>query len=172
MQMTILNRLLNRIAFVCPGGYSVRPRLQRWRGARIGARVWIAQYVYFDELHAEAIEIGDNCTIGLRSSIITHFYWGPRKKDGGVRQVRIEKDVFVGPHCVILPGVTVGEGAVIHAGCAVTRNVPPHTFWGPPAAAPLAQATVPLTPEHTYEEYVWGLRPVADRNSVRPPPKG
>ena len=34
---------------------------------------------------------------------------------------------------------------MIHAGCAVTRNVPPHTFWGPPVAALLAQITVLLT---------------------------
>ncbi len=172
MQMSILNRLLNRIAFVSPGGYSVRPWLQRWRGARIGTRVWIAQYVYFDELHPEAIEIGDNCTIGLRCSLITHFYWGPRKAGEGVRQVRIGKDTFIGPHCVILPGVTVGEGSVIHAGCAVTRNVPPHTFWGPPAAAPLAEVTVPLTPAHTYEEYLWGLRPFGDRNRAQDSSKG
>jgi acetyltransferase-like isoleucine patch superfamily enzyme len=161
MRTTFLSRLLSKAAFVSPGGYSVRPALQRWRGVRLGKNVWVAQYVYFDELHPDAIHIGDNCTIGLRCSIFTHFYWGPRKQTEGVREVRIEKDVFIGPHCVILPGVTVGEGSVIQAGCTVTRNVPAHTFWGPSAAGPLAQVTVPLTPEHGYEKYIWGLRPAA-----------
>jgi hypothetical protein len=40
----------------------------------------------------------------------------------------------------------------------VTRNVPPHTFWGPPSAEALGVASVPLTPEHQYEEFVEGLK--------------
>jgi tetrahydrodipicolinate N-succinyltransferase len=70
----------------------------------------------------------------------------------------IEKDVFIGPHCVILPNVTIGEGAVIRAGTVVSRNVPAHTFWGPPAAEALGVATIPLTPQYTYEEFVGGLK--------------
>jgi carbonic anhydrase/acetyltransferase-like protein (isoleucine patch superfamily) len=70
----------------------------------------------------------------------------------------IEKDVFIGPHCVILPNVRIGEGAVIRAGTVVSRNVPARTFWGPPAAEALGVATVPLTPEHSYEEFLEGLK--------------
>jgi hypothetical protein len=40
----------------------------------------------------------------------------------------------------------------------VSRNVPPHTFWGAPTAEALGVATVPLTPEHTYQEFVEGLK--------------
>jgi tetrahydrodipicolinate N-succinyltransferase len=74
--------------------------------------------------------------------------------------VIIEKDVFIGPHCVILPNVRIGEGAVIKAGTVVTRNVPPRTFWGTPQAEALGQVTVPLTAEHSYEEFIGGLRPI------------
>ena len=155
--------LLGRLAMVVPGGSGVRPRLHRWRGANIGRNVWIGLYVYIDELHPEALSIGDNCTIGIRTSIITHFYWGPRQPASNGKVV-IEKDVFVGPHCVILPNVTIGEGAVIQAGSVVTRNVPPHTFWGPPPAGPLGTATVPLTPEHGYGEFLRGVRPVRGDN--------
>ncbi len=70
----------------------------------------------------------------------------------------IENDVFIGPHCVILPNVRIGEGAVIKAGTVVSRNVPPHTFWGSPAAEALGVVTVPLTSEHSYEEFAHGIR--------------
>jgi heptaprenylglycerol acetyltransferase len=153
----LFNRLLHKVAFVIPGGGSLRPWLHRLRGVRIGKDVWIAQFVYIDELHPEEITIGDNCTIGLRTSIFSHFYWGPRKPHSNGK-VEIEKDVFIGPHCVILPNVKIGEGAVIKAGTVVNRNVPPHSFWGTPPAGLLGVATVPLTAAHTYAEFVRGMR--------------
>jgi acetyltransferase-like isoleucine patch superfamily enzyme len=160
----ILARLLHKLAFVAPGGGTVRPWLHRLRGATIGRKVFIAQLVYLDELHPADVTIGDNCTIGLRTSIFTHFYWGPRRPQSNGKVV-IEKDVFIGPHCVILPNVKIGEGAVIRAGTVVSRNVPPHAFWGSPPAELLGTATVALTPEHTYEEFTHGIKP---RMRVRP----
>ena len=134
------------------------------RGAAIGKNVWISQFVYLDEVHPADITIGDNCTIGLRTSIISHFYSGPRRAVSNGKVV-IEKDVFIGPHCVILPNVKIGEGAVIRAGTVVSRNVPPRTFWGTPSAEALGVATVPLTPEHTYEEFLDGLKMRVKRQS-------
>jgi acetyltransferase-like isoleucine patch superfamily enzyme len=156
----IVGTALNRLAFFCPGGSSVRPRLQRWRGARIGRNVWLGLYVYVDDLHPEALSIGDNCTIGIRTTILTHFYWGPRRPASNGKVV-IEKDVFIGPHCVILPNVKIGEGAVIKAGTVVAQSVPPHTFWGAPAAGALGEVGVPLTAEHGYSQFLRGMRPLA-----------
>ncbi len=159
----LLNRLFHKLAFLCPGGAVARPWLHRRRGVKIGRNVWISQFVYIDELHPEAVTIGDNCTLGLRTSIFTHFYWGPRRKAGGFREVVIEKDTFIGPHCVLLPGVRIGEGSVIKAGSVLTRNVPAHTFWGPPPTGPLGRVTVPLTPEHSWEAFMAGLRRLDER---------
>jgi acetyltransferase-like isoleucine patch superfamily enzyme len=153
-----LGAVLSRLALFLPGGASVRPRLHRWRGAALGKNVWIGLFVYIDEIHPEALSIGDNCTIGIRTSIITHFYWGPRQPVSNGKVV-IEKDVFIGPHCVILPNVTIGEGAVIQAGSVVTRSVPPRSFWGPAASGPLGIATIPLTAQHGFAAFLKGIRP-------------
>jgi carbonic anhydrase/acetyltransferase-like protein (isoleucine patch superfamily) len=73
--------------------------------------------------------------------------------------------VFIGPHCVILPNVRIGEGSVIRAGTVVSRNVPPRTLLGAPAPEALGVVTVPLTPEHSYEEFLRGVRV---RRTARP----
>ncbi len=162
MLSNLIGRLLHKIAFIAPGGSSLRPSIHRLRGAKIGKNVWISQFVYLDEIHPASITIGDNCTIGLRTSIISHFYWGPPKSNSNGNVV-IENDVFVGPHCVILPNVRIGEGSVIKAGTVVSRNVPPHTFWGIPSAGALGTVTVPLTSENCYDAFTRGLRLRAPR---------
>jgi len=164
MLPNLLARVIHKLAFVVPGGATLRPWLHRLRGAKIGKNVFIAQLVYLDELHPAEVTIGDNCTIGLRTSIFTHFYWGPRRSVSNGTVV-IEKDVFIGPHCLILPNVKIGEGAVIRAGTVVSRNVPPHALWGSPPAEFLGTATVALTTEHSYSEFVRGVKP---RARVRP----
>lgn len=158
MIRNLFTRFLHILAFFGPGGGGLRPWLHRLRGAHIGQNVWIAHFVYIDDCHPDGVSIGDNCTIGLRTTIFAHLYWGPLRHENKGKVV-IEKDVFVGPHCVILPNVRIGEGAVIKAGTVVSRNVPPHTLWGPPSAEVLAEASVPLTAEHSYSEFMRGMRP-------------
>ncbi|MCP4712441.1 MAG: hypothetical protein GY869_27780, partial [Planctomycetes bacterium] len=85
---------------------------------------------------------------------------GPQRSSEHAGPVHIEDDVFIGPHCVILPKVKIGKGAVIKAGTVVSRDVPENTFWGSPQAVPIARITVPLTPEHTFQNFIRGLRPI------------
>ncbi len=42
----------------------------------------------------------------------------------------IGRDVWIGANAVILPGVTIGDGAVIAAGAVVTKDVPENTVAG------------------------------------------
>ena len=46
------------------------------------------------------------------------------------KPVVIEDYVFVGPRAIILPGVTIGKGAIVAAGAVVTKDVPPLTVVG------------------------------------------
>jgi acetyltransferase-like isoleucine patch superfamily enzyme len=43
--------------------------------------------------------------------------------------VIIGDHVFIGSRCYIMPGVTIGDGAVIHAGSVITKNVGPFEVW-------------------------------------------
>ncbi len=160
----IKSRFLHKLASHSPFGNTLRPALHRARGVKIGKNVWISKYVYIDENHPECISIGDNSTIGLRTSIFAHTYFGlPRKENPD--KIVIGKNVYIGPHCLILPNVIIGDGAVIKGGTVVTRNVPPNTMWGIPPAELLAKVNIPLTPETSYDEFLKGLRPLRKRKN-------
>ncbi len=49
-------------------------------------------------------------------------------------ETTIGNDVWIGSHCLIKGGVTIGDGAIIGMGSVVTKNVPPYEIWaGNPA---------------------------------------
>lgn len=156
----LISILFSKLALVAPGGYTLRPWLHRARGVQIGKNVWIGQLVYIDELHPENVIIKDNVAINLRCTIFAHFHVGDHCPEEDSGKVVIEKDVFIGPNCTILNGVTIGEGSVVVAGSVVTRNVPAGVLYGPSPSGPLARITRPLIFEGRvdYQKFLYGLR--------------
>ncbi|WP_229365760.1 acyltransferase [Fibrisoma montanum] len=50
------------------------------------------------------------------------------------KEVEIKDNVFIGAHCIILKGVTIGENSIIGAGSVLTKSVPHNQIWaGNPA---------------------------------------
>lgn len=102
------------------------------RKLKLGDDVDIARGV---QLYTDGgIDIGSRVLIGFNSMIISTNHRIPQDRSrifesGYVhKQVVIEDDVWVGGNCTILPGVTIGEGAVVAAGSVVTKNVAPFTI--------------------------------------------
>jgi maltose O-acetyltransferase len=84
------------------------------------------------------VSIGDRTQIGPAAQILTadHPRDANTRREGLEfgRPVRIGCDVWIGAAAIILPGVTIGNGAVIGAGSVVTRDVGVHqTVAGNPA---------------------------------------
>jgi acetyltransferase-like isoleucine patch superfamily enzyme len=72
------------------------------------------------------ITIGKNVSISPEVHIITADHDISTDDIGGRnRPVKIEDFVFIGSRAMILPGVTIGEGAVVAAGAVVTKSVGP-----------------------------------------------
>lgn len=77
------------------------------------------------------IFIGNNVNIGAKTSLWTgshdmndpYFRSMPNKRG----QIKIMDYAWIGPHCVILKQVTIGEGAVVAAGAVVTKDVEPYS---------------------------------------------
>ena len=82
-------------------------------------------------LDVAEIHIGDNCLIGPDVGIYTAGHRlepEGRVLDGYGIPISIGNNVWIGGHSVILPGVTIGDGAVIAAGSVVTKSVSPRTL--------------------------------------------
>lgn len=83
---------------------------------------------------AGRIRIGNHVTIGANTVVVdTDFHpldpaeRRPQPSGGNTAPIEIGDDVFIGMHCLILKGVTIGPGSVVGAGSVVTRDVPPRT---------------------------------------------
>ena len=104
----------------------------------LGKRVFIAKGIYIGAY--QPITLGDNTIVGAYSYIISANHRADRRdipiRDQGFigAPIHIGKDVWIGTHAVILPGVTIGDGAIIGAGSVVNKSVPPYQIWaGTPA---------------------------------------
>ena len=53
--------------------------------------------------------------------------------------VRIEDYAWLCSHCIILPGVTIGKGAVVASGAVVTKDIEPWTVVGGVPAKPIGK---------------------------------
>lgn len=75
------------------------------------------------------IFIGENVSVAAEACILTADHdLGASDNAGRVRPVIIEDFAFVGTRAMILPGVTIGKGAVVAAGAVVTRTVKPYSI--------------------------------------------
>lgn len=83
---------------------------------------------------AGPVTIADRVVFGPGVMLITgaHEIGGPDRRLGPLAPegIRIGAGAWLAARCTVLPGVTIGEGAVVAAGAVVTRDVPPHTLIG------------------------------------------
>ena len=99
------------------------------------------------------VSIGNQVTISHNVDFITH--------DGGLRvarvrypnaylygRIQVADRCFLGAHCVLLPGTSVGAGSVIGSGSVVTGEIPPG----------VVAIGVPAKPVKSVEEYIEGKR--------------
>lgn len=101
-----------------------------------GAHVEIGNSVFIGrgtEIEASCrIEIGSDCLIGPGVYITDHNHGMKNDQTMNIQEcvpspVVIEEDVWIGARCILLPGVTVGKGAILGAGSVITKNVDAHS---------------------------------------------
>ena len=96
----------------------------RERGLTFGSNVRIEGDTFIDPDFSELITIGDDTTIAVGAMVLAHDASTKRLLGySRVAPVRIGSRVFVGARSLILPGVTIGDNAIVGAGSIVTRDV-------------------------------------------------
>lgn len=130
--MSLIKNIFNRISLFY-WRYVVSPeKYARHIGVTIGKNCFISTRGWSNEPYL--IRIGNHVQLTHCVSIHTH---------GGGQAIRAEHpdfDVFgkvviedwayIGAYSQIMPGVTIGEGALVAAGSVVTKSVAPHTVVG------------------------------------------
>jgi serine acetyltransferase len=102
-------------------------RLYRWLGVSVSPTAAAGLSVTLDIFFPELITLGDNCLIGYHTVILAHEFLRDELRTG---PVVLGRDVVVGANCTILPGVVIGDGAVVAAHSLVNRDVAPGTTVG------------------------------------------
>lgn len=116
----------------------LRGRLALPPGIRIGIDVYIGDVDRFDWANGRHITIGDRATLAPGVRILCHDASCFRRLGcTWVAPVAIGAGAFVGSEAVLMPGVTIGEGAVVAAGAVVTRDVAPGTMVAGVPARPI-----------------------------------
>ena len=156
------HRMLHLLARFAPGATGFRPFLHRLRGVQIGKDVFIGDEVYLDNEYPERIEIQDGVQISIRATILAHTR-GP----GGVV---LEKNAYIGPHVLLVTSegkvLRIGEGAVVGAGCVITKDVESYTFVMGEFGKPIAEVRVPLSKADRLEDFIKGLAPLKYRSTM------
>ncbi len=78
------------------------------------------------------ITIGDGCLIGhnVVLATINHDLMPENNRKNHYAPIHIENHVWIGSNATVLPGVTIGDWAVVAAGAVVTKDVPEQTVVG------------------------------------------
>lgn len=91
--------------------------VQNVKGLKLGKNTDIGAFTYINAKNGVIIEsevqIGSHCSIYSVSTI-----------DAKEGKVLIKKGALVGSHSVVMPGITIGEGATVGAFCFVNKNLP------------------------------------------------
>lgn len=101
--------------------------VQHVKQFKLGFRTDIGAFTYINAKNGvtleDEVQVGSHCSIYSVSTI-----------DGKEGPVILKRNCKIGSHCVIMPGVTVGENSVIGACSFVNRDIPDNvTAFGVPA---------------------------------------
>lgn len=113
----------------------LRPWLLRRIGCHIGKDVFIGDYVRVDCGHADMITIEDHVSVASGSRLLCHqrdfsnYCIGDDYLDLGyiIKPIVLKRGCLIGMESFVMPGVTVGEGAIVGAGSLVTKDIPAWT---------------------------------------------
>ncbi|CAH0122044.1 2,3,4,5-tetrahydropyridine-2,6-dicarboxylate N-acetyltransferase [Paenibacillus sp. CECT 9249] len=123
----VKNFIFIQIARYCPSLGLKNWIYRRILGMNVSKDAAFGLMVMVDVFFPERITVGDNSVIGYNTTILAHEYLISEYRLG---DVRIGANVMIGANSTVLPGVTIGDNAVVAAGSIVHKDVAPGAFVG------------------------------------------
>jgi acetyltransferase-like isoleucine patch superfamily enzyme len=116
--------------------HHLRPAIWRALGCKVGKRVHIGHQVRLYFGNAERITVEDDVVLANGVTLWCHMRdmksyrvgMKPMQLPAKYGDIHLCKGAYIGLNVTILPGVTVGEGAVIGSCALVTKDVPSWTI--------------------------------------------
>ncbi len=96
-------------------------------GMKVGDKTSFALMVMLDVMFPEKISVGRNTVIGYNTTLLAHEYL---IKEYRLGNIEIGDEVMIGANVTVLPGVIIGDGAIVSAGTLVHKDVPAGAFVG------------------------------------------
>jgi acetyltransferase-like isoleucine patch superfamily enzyme len=145
------NFFYRRSGVVLPRSSSIHWRAEFYHpgGVVIGENCIIGDSCFLDG--RDGITFGTNVNVGGHVSIYTrqHDVDSPSFAETGA-PVTVGDRAWIASHAVVLPGVHIGEGAVVAAAAVVTKDVPAFTLVGGNPARVIRERDRNLTYELSY----------------------
>ena len=129
-------KLMTRQMYLLDPAENKRAKYWKRCGVHTSGNFRVGYGVYFDAANAEYITIEDGVWITSQCLLLCHrrnidnYALGddynslPYKKE----PITLKRGCCVGMRSIIMPGVTVGEGAIVGAGSLVSKDIPPYTL--------------------------------------------
>ncbi|MED4988757.1 acyltransferase [Parageobacillus toebii] len=123
-------KVLKNVIIIQIGRYTPFLAVKNWLyrtflRMKIGEKTALAFMVMPDIMFPEKIQIGRNCIIGYNTTILAHEYLIDEYRLG---DVIIGDEVMIGANSTVLPGVVIGDRAIVAAGTVVHKDVPAGAF--------------------------------------------
>lgn len=111
---------------------SLRPKLLKLAGIKMGNNIHIGANVTFDTIEPSKFELGNDVCITMNCVLLMHYLktLADGKITWHVGKMKIGNRVFIGANTVIARPVTIGNNVVIAAGSVVTCDIPSNCLVG------------------------------------------
>ena len=114
----------------------VRPWVLKRVGCHVGKGCFVGDNVRIDTGHSDMITLEDNVSIAGGTRLLCHqrdftdyFVDSDYMKLGYIiKPIILKRGCLIGMESFVMPGVTVGEGAIVGAGSLVTKDIPAWTI--------------------------------------------
>ena len=132
----LLLSMMNWVIFEPIAPRMFRPFLLRRLGCKVGKNVFIGDHVKVDQNHADLITLEDHVHVASGTRLLCHqrdlsnYCIGDDYAKLGYKlaPIHMKKGSLVGMESFVMPGVTIGEGAIVGAGSLVTKDIPAWTI--------------------------------------------